>query len=82
MRKSIQIQFEIIITPSFFLCNASSMHPAGLLGPEETTRTTRILKSYVYGEIADPALDYRVNLSLRATLHYIVNASVLTHALI
>ena len=56
MRKSIQIQFEIIITPSFFLCNASSMHPAGLLGPEETTRTTRILKSYVYGEITDDAL--------------------------
>ena len=30
----------------------------------------------------DYALDYRVNLSLRVTLHYIVNASVLTHALI
>ncbi len=70
MRKSIQIQFEIIITPSFFLRNASSMHPAGLLGPEETACTTRVSKSYVYGEITDHALNYRVN--YRYGLHCIV----------
>ncbi len=40
----------------FFLCNTNFMHPAGVLEPEETTCTTRILKSYVYGEITDDAL--------------------------
>ncbi len=38
------------------------------LGPEETTCTTRILKSYVYGEITDHALNCMVNLSLWVTL--------------
>ena len=66
----------------FFLCNTNFMHPAGMLGSEETTCTTRMLKSYVYGEITDHALNCKVNLSLRVTLHCMVNASVLTHALI
>ena len=42
--------------------------------PEETTCTTRIPWSYAYGEITTLALDYRVNLSLWVTLHYMVNA--------
>ena len=37
--------------PWFFLRNASSMHPAGVLEPEETTCTTRMPWSYAYREI-------------------------------
>ena len=37
--------------PWLFLCNTNFMHPAGVLGPEETTCTTRMPWSYAYGEI-------------------------------
>ena len=37
------------------------MHPAGLLGPEETTCTARVSKSYVYGEITDHALSHKLS---------------------
>ena len=40
----------------FFLCNTNFMHPAGMLGPEETTCTTRMSKSYAWREITDDAL--------------------------
>ncbi len=35
----------------FFLCNTNFMHHAGMLGPEETTCTTRMPKSYAWREI-------------------------------
>ncbi len=40
----------------FFLCNINFMHPAGMLGPEETTCTARTLWGYVRREITDDAL--------------------------
>ena len=45
----------------FFLCNTNFMHPAGMLGSEETTCTTRVSKSYVYGEITDHALSHKLS---------------------
>ena len=42
--------------PRFFLRNASSMHPAGVLGPEEPTCTARTSKSYTWREITADAL--------------------------
>ncbi len=81
MRKSIQIQFEIIITPSFFLCNASSMHPAGVLGPEETTCTTRMSKSYAWREITDDALVANIYNIRDGIADALINLDVSSHLL-